>query len=320
MRKLFLCQKVLPFFLMVLFFLGLYLTYQTYGNFSFAFQIRGKKLLAFLVVGVATTFATISFQTLTQNQFLTPNILGLDSLYVFFHTVLVVFFGGVSVLQQEAFTLFLLNLILMAGASLLFGKVFLKWGKHHLFLLLMIGMICGTFFRSFSTFFQVLLDPNEYDLLQGKLFASFSNVDTSSLFVSTILVFLLGSLLMKSATKLDVFHLGLANAQSLGVDVFFFQLQVLVLVSLLTAIATALVGPVTFLGFIVANITYQTSQTYRHVELFVMGTLWSWLLLIGGQFLLEHLFHLQTTLSVVIEFGGGLYFIMKLLLERKKAW
>ena len=39
-------------------------------------------------VGIAAAFSTISFQTVTQNHFLTPNILGMDSLYVFVQTVL----------------------------------------------------------------------------------------------------------------------------------------------------------------------------------------------------------------------------------------
>ena len=65
-----------------------YLTYNTYGNWSFALALRGKKLLAFIFVGIAAAFSTISFQTVTQNHFLTPNILGMDSLYVFVQTVL----------------------------------------------------------------------------------------------------------------------------------------------------------------------------------------------------------------------------------------
>lgn len=319
MRKSFIVRNVLPLVALVLVFISLYLTYHTYGNFSFAIQIRGKKVWAFLVVGLATSLATISFQTLTQNKFLTPNILGIDSLYVFFQTLLVVVFGGVAVLQQAPLPLFFLNLSLMALVSLFFGKGFLKLGKNNLFLLLMVGMILGTFFRNFSTFFQVMLDPNEYELLQGKLFASFSNVETSSLAIATFLVFLLGGYLIKVAPNLDVLHLGQDVATNLGVRVLSLQQKVLLVVSLLTAIATSLVGPVTFLGFIVANLSYQTGKTYRHRELFIVGTLWSWVLLIGGQFLVEHLFQLNTTLSVVIEFSGGLYFIAKLLLERRRG-
>lgn len=77
-----------------------YLTYNTYGNWSFALALRGKKLLAFIFVGIAAAFSTISFQTVTQNHFLTPNILGMDSLYVSVQTVLFFLLGGAQALGQ----------------------------------------------------------------------------------------------------------------------------------------------------------------------------------------------------------------------------
>lgn len=146
---------------------ALYLSYKTYGNWAFALELRGKKLLAFVFVGIAATFSTISFQTMTQNHFLTPNILGLDSLYVFIQTLLFFFLGGQQLLGNETIATFLLNVLLMVSASIMLSRFLLKKGGNDLFLLLMIGIILGTFFNSISTFLQVVMDPNEYDLLQG---------------------------------------------------------------------------------------------------------------------------------------------------------
>lgn len=66
--------------LLVLLVIMSYLTINTYGNWQFAWALRSKKIVAFLLVALATSSATISFQTITQNQFLTPSVLGLDSL------------------------------------------------------------------------------------------------------------------------------------------------------------------------------------------------------------------------------------------------
>lgn len=296
----------------------LYLTYKTYGNWSFALALRGKKLAAFVLVGIGAAFSTISFQTVTQNHFLTPNILGLDALYVFIQTVLFFFMGGQVILGQESIPQFLGNIVLMMGVSILLSKFLLGKGKNDLFLLLMIGMILGTFFNSISTFLQVVMDPNEYDLLQGKLFASFGNVNSHYLVLAAILMLIFTAFLWSQSHSLDVLHLGQDQAMNLGIDVSRFQLMLLIVISGIVGLSTALVGPVTFLGFIVANMSYQLMGTYRHRELFIGGSLLAILLLVLGQFLVEQVFALNTTLSIVIEFGGGIYFVGKIISERKQ--
>ncbi|MDT2780647.1 iron chelate uptake ABC transporter family permease subunit [Vagococcus fluvialis] len=299
--------------LVVMAMIFLFLTYHTYGNWEFALKLRGKKLLAFVIVGLLTSFSTISFQTISQNHFLTPSILGFDSLYVLIQTILF-FILGQS--RQGDPKLFVFNIVIMVILSVLLFSTLLKKEKQDLFLLLMIGMILGTLFRSISTFLQVLMDPNEYDKLQGKLFASFSNVDLSLLTLVIPVVIILMILFFKVSAKLDVLHLGIEQATNLGIDVQKFRKYVLFLISLSVAIATALIGPITFLGFIVANVTYQWMNTYKHTYLFISGALFSILFLVAGQFLIEQVFHMNTTLSVVIEFSGGLYFVWKLLKEK----
>lgn len=297
---------------------GLYLTYNTYGNFQFAWMLRGKKVAAFLLVALATGIATVSFQTLTQNQFLTPNILGLDSLYVLIQTLLFFFVGGVNMLSQEQTATFLISIFLMALLSLLLANVLLKQQQNNLFILLMLGMILGTLFSSTSNFLQVIMDPNEYDLLQGRLFASFSNINTTHLGLAAGII-LLGSLVLLAANRyLDVLHLGDDQATNLGIPLKKFQILILFIVSLLTGTATALVGPITFLGFIVANISYQLMPTYRHSYLFPTAVLLGIIFLVGSQFLVEQVFQLKTTVSVVTQFVGGLYFIGKIIYERRR--
>ncbi|MGK0552146.1 iron chelate uptake ABC transporter family permease subunit [Enterococcus faecalis] len=296
----------------------LYLTYHTYGNWSFALALRGKKLAAFVLVGIAAAFSTISFQTMTQNHFLTPNILGLDSLYVFVQTFLFFTAGGQQMAGTMSFRLFLLNVVLMVGISVGLAYSLLRKSRNDLFLLLMVGMILGTFFHSLSTFLQVIMDPNEYDLLQGKLFASFGNVNSQYLLLAGCVIIGVAVVLWHNSYALDVLHLGQDQAQSLGISLSQFQLFLLLMISLLVGLSTALVGPVTFLGFIVANISYQMMDTFQHRPLFAAGSLIAILFLVCGQFFIEHLFQLTTTVSVVIEFTGGVYFVGKIIRERKQ--
>nr|WP_231586092.1 MULTISPECIES: iron chelate uptake ABC transporter family permease subunit [Enterococcus] len=306
-------------FLILLVLILFYLTYQTYGNWAFALRLRGKKITAFLLVAVVSSISTIVFQTLTRNQFLTPGILGLDNLYVMIQTLLFFFVGGVTMLSQETTSLFLVNIGIMAVLSVLFIGFFMDKHSGELFLLLMVGMIAGTFFSSISSFLQVIMDPNEYDLLQGRLFASFSNVPSQHLLMAAVLIFGCSLFFWLVSPELDVLHLGRDHAVNLGISLAAFQKWCLLGVAVMTGTATALVGPTIFLGFIVATLSYQVFQTFHHRQLFIGGFLIGSILLIGGQFLVEQVFQWTTTISTIIQFIGGIFFIGKILSERKRG-
>jgi iron complex transport system permease protein len=79
------------------------------------------------------------------------------------------------------------------------------------------------------------------------------------------------------------------------------------------------VGPILFFGLIVANLSYQYLVTFRHDILIAGASLIGIVALVGGQFLVEHIFELRTTLSVIINFIGGIYFIYLLLKESRAA-
>ncbi|BCA86195.1 iron ABC transporter permease [Enterococcus saigonensis] len=298
---------------------GLYLSYGTYGNWSFALALRGKKLLAFILVAILTTVSTITFQTLTQNKFLTPGILGIDQLYVLVQTGLFFLLGGVSLLAEKSTGLFLLNIILMAGLSVVFIIFFLGKSGKDLFTLLLVGMVASNLFSSISTFLQVLMDPNEYDLLQGQLFASFSNVSSHHLVISTGLLLIIVGFFWHFTPELDALHLGVDLAVNLGISVAFLQKLLLFFIAAATGIATALVGPTIFLGFVITTISYEVFPRDNHRQLFVGASLIAVIFLVGGQFLLEQVFGLKTTISILIQFIGGLFFIIKIILERKKG-
>lgn len=297
----------------------LFLTYHTYGNWDFALKLRGKKIVAFILVALASSISTISFQTITKNQFLTPGVLGLDNLYVLVQTLLFFFIGGIKMLSQETIGMFLLNILLMTALSVTFMWFFLDRLSGNLFLLLMVGMISGTFFSSTSTYLQVLMDPNEYDLLQGKLFASFSNVHNTYLWTAAVIILVAVSILWYVTPELDVLHLGREQAVNLGLNVPRMQMLVLLLVSLLTGVSTALVGPTIFLGFVLATVSYRLFATFHHRNLFIGSFLLGIIFLVGGQFLVEQVFGWNTTISIVIQFTGGIFFIGKILAERKKS-
>lgn len=88
-------------------------------------------------------------------------------------------------------------------------------------------------------------------------------------------------------------------------------------VTLYIATATAMVGPLAFLGLIIANLSRQFLRTYRHSQLITGSVLFGMVVLIGGQLLVERVFVYSVPVSVFITVGGGVYFLYLLLTQRK---
>ena len=198
----------------------------------------------------------------------------------------------------------------MIGFSwLLFRWLFLG-EERSLHLLVLVGIVFGVFFRSLSSFMQRMLDPNAFQVLQDTLFASFSRIDTSLLSISFAIVVLVTLLLWRLGPAFDVLTLGRAQAISLGVPYKRTVVVILVLVSILVAVSTALVGPVTFFGLLVASLAHGLVGNSRHRFVLPAAALLAVVCLVGGQTLLERLFAFDTALAIIIEFVGGIVFIL----------
>ena len=162
-----------------------------------------------------------------------------------------------------------------------------------------------------------IMDPNEYDALLNTLVASFSNINSEIIVFSLVLLALLIFWLRKELALLDVLTLGKAQAINLGVDYDRCVRHLLLGVTLCIAIATAMVGPISFLGLIIANLARQLLKTYRHTYLIFGSALFGMFVLVGGQLLVEHVFSYAIPVSVFITVGGGIYFLYLLLNNRR---
>lgn len=289
-------------------------------NWDYVLPRRGKKILAIVLTGAVIAFTTIVFQTITNNRILTPSIIGLDSLYLLIQTFLIFVFGSMNLTVMNDNFNFIVSVALMVLFSgLLYKVLFSREGQNNIYLLLLIGIIFGTFFESLSTFMQVLIDPNEFMIVQDRMFASFNNVKTDLLVISIILIILASLYFARLYKYLDVLALGKEQAINLGVDYDYVVKRLLIIIAVLVSVATALVGPITFLGLLVANIAVQFLNTYRHSYLIIGSVLISIIALVGGQLIVERIFTFSTTISVIINFAGGVYFIY-LLLKESKSW
>lgn len=287
-------------------------------NIDFFLPRRLKKISAMLITSFCIGYSSVTFQTITDNKILTPSVMGLESLYLFVQTFIVFFFGSKQLTMMTDLNNFFLSLAIMIAAScLLFLFLFSKKGTN-IFFLVLAGMILGSFFSGLATFMQVLLDPNEFLILQGSMFASFTNINNSLIVVSAIIV---GAILLftcRDYKKLDVVALGADTAVNLGIHHRKFILKHFIVISVLVSVSTALTGPITFLGILLASLSRELLKTYHHSTRIVGATLIGAFSLILGQFLVEKVFSFNTTISVILNFIGGIYFIYLMLKEAKR--
>ncbi|WNF23611.1 iron chelate uptake ABC transporter family permease subunit [Mesobacillus jeotgali] len=297
----------------------LYLFHDLNGSFDYALPGRAMKVAAMIITGVAIAYSTVVFQTISHNRILTPSIIGLDSLYMLLQTVLIFFLGSGHVTVVNKQVNFILTVAIMVVFALLLYRLLFKKGNQPIYFLLLVGIIVGTFFSSITTFLQVLIDPNEFQVVQDRMFASFNNINTDLVWLAIGLIVLLIVYAWRFTSYLDVLSLGRENAINLGVPYDSIVKKMLVLVAVFISISTALVGPLTFLGLIVANLSYQAFKTYKHSVLISGAILISVISLVGGQWVVERVFTFSTTLSVIINFVGGVYFIYLLLKESRSS-
>lgn len=284
-------------------------------NWRYFLATRMPKALAIVITGCGIAFSSLIFQTVTHNRILTPSTLGLDSLYILIQSLVIFFLGSTSVFIANENLNFFLTSGLMIVFSILLFKSMLKNQAGNLMKLLLVGIIFGTLFSSMTSFLQMMIDPNEFLHIQDKMFASFNNINTNILTISIVSILLILIYSIRYFKIWDVMSLGRDNAINLGVEYDKVIKIMLVMVAVLVSVSTALVGPITFLGILVVNLSREFLKSHEHKYLLIGSSLLSIIALIGGQLIVERIFNFGTPISVIINFVGGIYFIYLLLKE-----
>ena len=283
----------------------------------YAMQIRTPKLIAMLITAFAIGGASIVFQSIINNTIVTPCLLGMNSLYTLIHTAVVFCVGSGNVLAVNANASFAVDLFIMGVAATLIYSYLFQKTKHNVLYVLLIGTVLTSFFGSIQSTLTRVMDPNEYDSLLATLVASFSNINSEIILFSLIVLAAIIFVLRRELALLDVLTLGKEQAINLGVDYDRCIRRLLLGVTLCIAVATAMVGPISFLGLIIANLSRQLLRTYRHSQLILGSAFFGMIVLVGGQLIVEHVFTYAIPVSVFITVGGGLYFLYLLLTKRR---
>ncbi|TXD98418.1 iron chelate uptake ABC transporter family permease subunit [Psychrobacter frigidicola] len=296
----------------------LFLTVNVHGHWDFALPLRGKKLLALMVVGYAIGVSTLLFQTLTHNPILTPSLLGFDSLYVLLQSLLVFFLGSISYTSINPITKFGLEIVLMFGASLLLFRLLFSKSSQDLTRLILVGVIFGVLFRSLSALIARLINPDDFVVVQSASYAQFNTVNPDLLSISIIVCAISAVFIWRWRYQCDVLMLGKDQAINLGINYQRLAFGLLTVIAILVATATALVGPVTFFGLLVCALTNRLARNMAHSERLILVSLVAMICLVLGQTVFEQVLGMAGVLSVVIELAGGLVFLVLIFMTHRR--
>lgn len=291
-----------------------------FGNpklFQYSMKLRSPKLIIMIITAFAIGGASLVFQSIINNVIVTPCLLGMNSLYTLIHTAVVFAAGSTSILATNGNLAFAVDLVLMGIVATVIYSYLFKVTHHNVLYILLIGTVLTSFFSSIQTTMTRIMDPNEYDSLLETLVASFDNINSEVIVASLVVLALVIFALRKELALLDVITLGKDQAINLGVDYDKCIRRLLLGVTLFIAVATAMVGPISFLGLIMANLSRQFLKTYRHKQLILGSTLFGMIVLIGGQLIVERIYHYSVPISVFISVFGGIYFLYLLLTNKK---
>ncbi|AQL57101.1 iron ABC transporter permease [Abyssicoccus albus] len=279
---------------------------------------RLTRIWAMILMAIAIGVSTTLFQTISRNRILTPSIMGLDAAYLFIQTLLVFIFGATSQAMMNTHLNFFIAMIsLVTFTMLLFGYMFNKTAQS-IFKLLLIGVILGTLFQSLASFVQMLINPDDFLILQNTMFASFNAIQSELLIIGTVIIVLLVIVIyIYYLPYLDVMGLGRDHAINLGVEYDKIVKQLLFIVAILVSVSTALVGPITFLGLLIVNLAHEFIKSHKHSHILYTTVLFGILSLIGAQAIVQYIMQQETEISVLINFIGGIYFIFLIIKESR---
>lgn len=276
-------------------------------------DMRVNSIVVMLLITCAQAFATVSFQTVTNNRIITPSIMGFESLYVLVQTSIVFFFGINGIVQLSGFTRFLLQAAMMVIFAVSLYSWLLSGKLGNLHVMLLVGIILGAGMGSLSTFMQQMLDPSAFDVLSARLFGNVGNANVEFLWFVIPVVVLTTAAIWLLSNRLNVVALGSDITTNLGLNHKRQVMLVLTLVSVLMAMSTSLVGPMMFLGFLSATLAYIVTDTYDHRRVLPVAWLMGYVILASAYFLLRHVLTLVDAVTIIVELIGGLLFLFVIL-------
>lgn len=240
-------------------------------------ESRLPQMCTALLAGAALGVSGLVMQTLFSNPLADPSLLGVNSGASLGAAIVLLAFGGSFALGGAALSGVLFTVgAAFVGACVVIALIALcsRWLTSNLSLLVagvMLSFIISSVISLLS--FYATSEGVRSFVVWG--LGDFSGVSSSRLWLMSILVIVPVWGVRLCATSMNALLLGADYATNLGVNVKRVRTLLLILTGLLTAVVTALCGPISFIGLAVPHVSRMLLRTADHRKLlpavFVMG-------------------------------------------------
>lgn len=240
-------------------------------------ESRLPQMCTALLAGAALGVSGLVMQTLFSNPLADPSLLGVNSGASLGAAIVLLAFGGSFALGGAALSGVLFTVgAAFVGACAVIALIALcsRWLTSNLSLLVagvMLSFIISSVISLLS--FYATSEGVRSFVVWG--LGDFSGVSSSRLWLMSILVIVPVCGVRLCATSMNALLLGADYATNLGVNVKRVRTLLLILTGLLTAVVTALCGPISFIGLAVPHVSRMLLRTADHRKLlpavFVMG-------------------------------------------------
>ena len=282
------------------------------------FHIRLPRVLASGLVGSALAMAGLLFQGLFRNPIADPYVIGSSGGAVFGACIGIFFFSQWSWLGFSATAL-----LAFAGSAATMALVYSlarSAGKTNVVTLLLAGFAISTMFTNTSYFFELFDKSGASNrILLSWLHGVIGIPAVTELAISALLLALSTLASLPLMRTLNTLALGDEYAQQLGIHVESARVSIILIGSLLTAVAVSLGGMISFAGLIVPHVA-RLLLGPDHVRLLPVTALAGAIFLMLADTLARTVFApSEVPVGILMAFIGGPFFLF-LLRKMKRSY
>lgn len=290
-----------------------------YLNNTVIFDLRLPRILIAMAVGVAFSTAGCLLQSVTKNALADPGIIGINagaSLAV----VLLIFSGGTVYYDKiETSSMFLMPIVAIIGAvasaSLIYALSYKKKVSPTRLILNGIGVNAGL--SACITFYQLNMSQGDYNQALTWTNGSLWGSSMSFFYIVAPVSIVLFGIAMYKSKKIDVMDLGDELATGLGVEVEKERRSLLVIAVVISAVATAVAGNISFLGLLSPHIARKLVGPV-HRRLLPVSAIISMVIILVADAVARTMFSpVELPVGIVISVIGVPYFIYLMLTTKE---
>lgn len=229
-------------------------------EYNIIWKIRLPRILMAALLGGALSLSGFLLQTFFSNPIAGPFVLGISSgAKMAVALTMIVFLKYIG-----TFSSYTLVMAAFIGALISTGFILLMSKKiHQMASLLVGGIMIGYICSAITDFVVTFADDSDIINLHGWSQGSFSGTSWSNIGVAAVIVGITVIFTFFLSKPIGAYQLGEGYAQSMGVNIKFFRVALILLSSILSACVTAFAGPISFVGIAVPFLTRKAFGTAR---------------------------------------------------------